>query len=40
MDSITSGGRVQQGMDSRTSGGGGSREWIVEQVGEGAEGSG
>ena len=27
-------------MDSRTSGGGGSREWTVEQVGEGAAGSG
>ena len=27
-------------MDNRTSGGGGSREWTVEQVGEGAAGSG
>ena len=37
---ITSGGRGQQGVDSRTNGGGGSREWTAEQVGEGAAGSG
>ena len=33
-------GRGQQGVDNRTSGGGGSREWTIEQVGEGAAGSG